>query len=354
MFQTLEWTGSALRLLDQTKLPGETVYVDIVDERQMWDAIKRLVVRGAPAIGVAAAFGVYLGVRKFDGDASALRKRVDEVCDYLKSSRPTAVNLAWAVDRVRRTSAIETSVDQIKKRLLDESIAMLEEDKRTCRAIGEHGCDLLRSIKPSGTINLLTHCNAGALATVAYGTALAPVYVGVERGLSFQVYADETRPLLQGSRITAYELHQAGVPTTVLCDNMAATLMSHKQIDAVIVGADRIAANGDVANKIGTHGLAIVARHFNVPFFVAAPRSTIDPACPNGACIPIEQRDASEVTRGFGRLTAPEGVNVFNPAFDVTPATLISAVITETGTALPPFERLGRSPRDSSTIVGKP
>ncbi|MBC8107885.1 MAG: S-methyl-5-thioribose-1-phosphate isomerase [Anaerolineae bacterium] len=330
MFQTLQWTGSALRLLDQTKLPMETVYVDIVDERQMWDAIKRLVVRGAPAIGVAAAFGVYLGVRGLDGDAKSFAKRLDEVSDYLKSSRPTAVNLAWAVDRVQRMGE--------KELILRECMAMIEQDKQRCRAIGEHGCEMLRSIKPSGEINLLTHCNAGALATVAYGTALAPVYVGIERGIKFHVYADETRPLLQGSRITAWELHHAGVPTTVLCDNMAATLMNQKEIDAVIVGADRIAANGDVANKIGTHGLAIVARHFNVPFFVAAPTSTIDPACPSGVCIPIEQRDATEVTRGFGRATAPDGVNVFNPAFDVTPHELVSAIITEHGIAKPPFK----------------
>jgi methylthioribose-1-phosphate isomerase len=214
---------------------------------------------------------------------------------------------------------------------------MLEEDKQRCRAIGEHGCALLRSIKPAGTIHLLTHCNAGALATVAYGTALAPIYVGIERGISFHVFADETRPLMQGSRITAWELHRAGVPTTVLCDNMAATVMSQKKIDVVIVGADRIAANGDVANKIGTHGVAILARHFNIPFFVAAPTSTIDLNCPSGACIPIEQRDAGEVTRGLGSVTAPEGVQVFNPAFDVTPYELLRAIITENGIARPPF-----------------
>ncbi|CAN5334906.1 S-methyl-5-thioribose-1-phosphate isomerase [soil metagenome] len=338
MVLTLQWTGSALRLLDQTKLPTETAFLDIVDERQMWDAIRRLVVRGAPAIGVAAGFGVYLGVRNFDGDVHAFRPRLAEVCDYLKTSRPTAVNLAWAVDRVRRASGAESlSVDAIKRRMLDECVAILEEDKRTCRAIGEHGCALLRSIKPDGTIRLLTHCNAGALATVAYGTALAPVYVGVERGISFHVYADETRPLLQGSRITAYEMQQLNVPITVLCDNMAAVLMSQEKIDAVIVGADRIAANGDVANKIGTHGLAIFARHFGVPFFVAAPTSTIDPSCPSGADIPIEQRDPAEVTLGFGRATAPAGVEVFNPAFDVTPANLIRAIITEAGIARPPF-----------------
>ena len=327
MFQTLEWTGSAMRLLDQTKLPTEEAYVEIADERQMWDAIKRLVVRGAPAIGVAAAFGVYLGIR--NAHDAELPRRLADVCDYLKSSRPTAVNLAWAVERVRQRES--------KDAILRECIAMLEEDKQRCRAIGEHGCDLLRSIKSSGTINLLTHCNAGACVAVAYGTALAPVYVGVERGISFHVYSDETRPLLQGSRITAWEMQQLGVPTTVLCDNMAATLMSQKKIDAVIVGADRIASNGDVANKIGTHGLAIIARHFNVPFYVAAPTSTIDANCPNGACIPIEQRDPREVTNGLGRQTAPDGVEVFNPAFDVTPHELVTALVSENGIARPPF-----------------
>jgi methylthioribose-1-phosphate isomerase len=339
MFQTLEWTGSALRLLDQTKLPTETVYVNITDERQMWDAIKRLVVRGAPAIGVAAAFGAFLGIQHVaESDPSAYRisKRLDDVCDYLATSRPTAVNLFWALERVRNAGH-RAEPGEVKLMVRLECERMLEEDKRTCRAIGEHGCDLLRSIKPAGEITLLTHCNAGALATVAYGTALAPVYVGVEHGMKFHVYSDETRPLLQGSRITAWELHQAGVPTTVLCDNMAASLMSQKKIDAVIVGADRIAANGDVANKIGTHGLAIVARHFNVPFYVAAPTSTIDRACRSGVCIPIEQRDANEVTRGFGRATAPDGVDVFNPAFDVTPYELVTRIITERGIVKPPF-----------------
>src|SRR3954454_14614428 len=258
MLRPITWTGTCLRLLDQTMLPAETVYLDITDEKQMYDAIRRLVVRGAPAIGVAAAFGAYLGVRNFtDDNVEIFLARLKEVCDYLATSRPTAVNLFWALDRIKRTP---------REKILDECLAMLEEDARCCRAIGEHGVKLLQSIKRREPMNILTHCNAGSLATVRYGTALAPIYLGIEQGMQFHVYADETRPLLQGSRITAYELHQSGVPVTVLCDNMAATLMSDKKIDAIIVGADRIAANGDTANKIGTHGVAILAKHFGVPF----------------------------------------------------------------------------------------
>jgi methylthioribose-1-phosphate isomerase len=347
--ETLSWSGSALRLLDQTRLPGETVYVEITDEKQAWDAIRRLVVRGAPAIGVAGAFGAYLGIaRGADSTVAGLIARLEGVCDYLAGSRPTAVNLFWALDRLRavaRSAAVPNArADDVKRRILDECLAMLEEDKRSCHAIGENGLKVLDELARDGErshgsrpIHLLTHCNAGSLATVAYGTALAPIYVGVERGRAFHVYADETRPLLQGSRITAYELSSAGIPVTVLCDNMAASLMSQKRIDAVIVGADRIAANGDTANKIGTMGVAILARHFGVPFLVAAPISTIDLKCRAGADIPIEQRDASEVTRPFGHQTAPDGVDVYNPAFDVTPADFIHAIITDRGVARAPY-----------------
>jgi methylthioribose-1-phosphate isomerase len=334
MFRTLEWTGRSLRLLDQTKLPAETVYVDITDERGMWDAIRRLVVRGAPAIGVAAAFGVYLGVR--DADERSFERRLCEVCDSLATARPTAVNLFWAIERVKRIGRSNG-----KEAILDECLKMVEEDIRACRAIGEHGAKLLRSLRPEPqTLNpepyrILTHCNAGILVAVQYGTALAPIYVGAEQGMQFHVYADETRPLLQGSRLTAYELQQNGVPVTVLCDNMAATLMSQKQLDAVIVGADRIASNGDTANKIGTLGVAILARHFGVPFFVAAPTSTIDFSIASGAQIPIEQRDPREISGGMGKQTAPSGVECFNPAFDVTPAELIDAIVTEQGVVKP-------------------
>ena len=336
MLQTITWTGSSARLLDQTKLPTETVYVDIVNERQMWDAIKRLVIRGAPAIGVAAAFGVYLGVCSAPDDIFAAR--LEEVCKYLATSRPTAVNLFWAIDRVRRVAENAASPEDAKHQLLGEAIRMLDEDNLVCRAIGEHGVALLERLKDSnGQINLLTHCNAGGLATVQYGTALAPIYVGKERGLKFHVYADETRPLLQGSRITAYELQQNGIPCTVICDNMAASVMSQGKVAAVIVGTDRVAANGDVANKIGTYGVAILAKHFGIPFYVAAPTSSIDRSLASGDQIPIEQRDGREISEGFGKQTAPNGVDMFNPAFDVTPAELVTALITEKGVVKAPL-----------------
>jgi methylthioribose-1-phosphate isomerase len=350
MLKTIDWTGSAVALLDQTKLPAQTVYVQINDERAMFDAIRRLVVRGAPAIGVAAAFGAYLGIRNFTGDANGIMLRLSEVSDYLASSRPTAVNLSWALKRIQRVALEELHRErrereaaadlrtQIKRRILNECIAMLEEDRRVCRAIGEHGLELLRSLAPRQPINLLTHCNAGSLCSVAYGTALAPVYVGAERGVRFHVFADETRPLLQGSRLTAYELHENHVPVTVLCDSMAATVMSQGKLDAVIVGADRIAANGDVANKIGTLGVAILARHYKIPCIVAAPTSTIDASIATGAQIPIEQRDAREISSGFGMQTAPDGVACFNPAFDVTPHELVTAIVTERGVLRPPYQ----------------
>jgi methylthioribose-1-phosphate isomerase len=302
----------------------------------MWDAIKRLVIRGAPAIGVAAAFGAYLGVRRFEGDRAAILRKVKDVCDYLSTSRPTAVNLFWALDRIRKLANEATG--DIKKAMLDEAIAMLDEDNRVCRAIGEHGAKLLSELSPANTrIDLITHCNAGGLATVQYGTALAPIYVGTERGLKFHVWADETRPLLQGSRITAFELQQNGIPVTVICDNMAPTVLRDKQVKAAIVGADRIAANGDTANKIGTLGVAILCKYYGIPFFVAAPTSTIDLALASGDLIPIEQRGAEEISNGFGKRTAPADVDVFNPAFDVTPAELVSAIITEHGVARGPY-----------------
>ena len=336
MLQTITWTGTAARLLDQTKLPTETVYVDITDIRQMWDAIQRLVIRGAPAIGVAAAFGVYLGVRNSPNDV--FHARLAEVCKYLATSRPTAVNLSWAIDRVHRVAFTASSPSDAKQKLLAEALRMLDEDNQVCRALGEHGLKLLEPLKdPAGTINLLTHCNAGGLATVQYGTALAPIYVGKERGLRFHVYADETRPLLQGSRITAYELKQNGIPVTVICDNMAATVMQQGKIAAVIVGTDRVAANGDVANKIGTHAVAILASHFKIPFYVAAPTSSIDMSLPTGKEIPIEQRDPREVSHGLGKQTAPTDVDIYNPAFDVTPSELVTTLITEKGEIHAPF-----------------
>jgi methylthioribose-1-phosphate isomerase len=355
MLQTLAWTGHSLRLLDQTRLPLDTVYVDVTDEHQCWDAIRRLVVRGAPAIGVAAAFGVYLGVKDDDSEYLAdFDKRLDEVCAYLATSRPTAVNLFWALDRQKRVSqetrkqgsrSEEQMVAKIKQRLLSEALTMLEEDKQVCRAIGRHGLELLKQLtaNPSelGTRNselsVLTHCNAGSLATVAYGTALAPIYLGHEQGVPFHVFADETRPLLQGSRITAYELRESGIPVTVICDNMAATVMKQGKVQAVIVGTDRVAANGDVANKIGTLNVAILAKHFGLPFLVAAPTSSIDLSLATGQQIPIEERDPTEISKGLGRQTAPDAVDFYNPAFDVTPADLVTAIITERGIARAPY-----------------
>ena len=342
MLKPIAWTGHSVRLLDQTRLPRETVYVEITDEKQMHDAIRRLVVRGAPAIGVAAAFGAYLGIKdvsESDPQAFRIRKRLDDVCDYLATSRPTAVNLFWALDRIRAVGHRADGGD-VRMVVLMECEKMIEADHRVCRAIGEHGLKLLNSIanRKSQIANILTHCNAGGLATAGYGTALAPIYLGVEQGQKFHVYADETRPLLQGSRITAYELKENGVPVTVICDNMAPVVLSQNKVDACIVGADRIAANGDTANKIGTLGVAIAAQHFGVPFYVAAPTSTIDLATQTGAGIPIEERAAAEVAEFGQRPTAPENVDIYNPAFDITPADLITAIITEHGVALPPFD----------------
>jgi methylthioribose-1-phosphate isomerase len=356
MLETIAWTGESVRLLDQTKLPEQSVYVEIGDERQMWDAIKRLVVRGAPAIGVAAAFGAYLGVRKHtDVPPRQFVEQLKSVCDYLATSRPTAVNLFWALDRVRRavtdamgpvsaSSPACHSTRDLRDALLNECLTMLEEDRRACRAIGEHGLRLFDEMglldgSDKNPVSLLTHCNAGSLATVAYGTALAPIYLGQEKGIPFHVFADETRPLLQGSRITAAELKAAGIPVTVICDNMAATVMSQGRVRGVIVGTDRVAANGDVANKIGTLGVAVLAKHFGIPFFVAAPTSSIDLSLATGKQIPIEERDANEIAEGLGRRTAPQDVSFYNPAFDVTPAELVTAIITERGVARAPYNQ---------------
>jgi methylthioribose-1-phosphate isomerase len=358
MLETISWTGHSVRLVDQTKLPLETAYVEIADERQMWDAIKRLVVRGAPAIGVAAAFGAHLGVRHDDSDSLAdFDAHLEQVCTYLASSRPTAVNLFWALDRIKRVSqetrkqgsrSEDLMVQKIKQRLLAEALTMLEEDRAVCKKIGEHGLSLLSGLRRpepvegsthNSGLSVLTHCNAGALATVAYGTALAPIYLAHEQQIPIHVFADETRPLLQGSRITAYELREAGVPVTVICDNMAATVMSQGKVQAVIVGTDRVAANGDVANKIGTLNVAILARHYNLPFYVAAPTSSIDLSLGTGAQIPIEERDSGEISNGLGRQTAPDHVQFYNPAFDVTPADLVTAIITENGVAKAPYEQ---------------
>jgi methylthioribose-1-phosphate isomerase len=338
--KTIEWIGDAegvCRIIDQTLLPTELRYLDIADVDAMWEAIRILRVRGAPAIGIAAAFGVYLGVRDISSgsDASAFSAALDRVIAHLATSRPTAVNLFWALDRVKRvaaSAAAQGGAGAVKQALLAEAIALIDEDNAVCRAIGAHGAALL-----ADGDTILTHCNAGGLATAQWGTALAVVYVAAEQGKRVSVYADETRPLLQGARLTAWELQQAGVPVTLITDNMAATVMAQGRVKAVIVGTDRVAANGDFANKIGTLGVAILAREFGIPLYVAAPLSSVDLSLASGGEIPIEERKAEEVSLGFGKRTAPEGVAIYNPAFDVTPARYVTAFITERGLVRPPF-----------------
>jgi methylthioribose-1-phosphate isomerase len=334
--KTIEWAGECVRIIDQTQLPLTLAYADITTLEAMHEAIRTLRVRGAPALGIAAAFGLYLGIRHFP-DSSTKDEFIAELArkaKYLSESRPTAVNLFWALRRMqsRVLSSSFTTVPEMKMALLQEAREIYEEDKRMCRAIGENGFELLQKCR-----TILTHCNAGGLATSEYGTALAPVYVAHEQGRTIRVYADETRPLLQGARITAFELQQAGVPVTLICDNMAATVMARRLVDAVFVGADRIAANGDTANKIGTYGVALLAKAHDIPFYVAAPSSTFDLSLASGKEIPIEERPGTEITCGFGRQTAPSGITVFNPAFDVTPAHLITAFITERGVITPPY-----------------
>jgi methylthioribose-1-phosphate isomerase len=331
---TLKWTGEALELIDQTLLPGELALEKCRTVEEVHDAIRRLVVRGAPAIGVAAAYGVLLAGREGrDGSTDELRRKVRAAASYLETARPTAVNLSWAVRRMAAVAEEEAaSAADLYGRLEREAAALEEEDKRANRRMGEFGAALLPD-----PATVLTHCNAGALATVDYGTAQGVIYAAAEAGKNISAYVDETRPLLQGSRLTAWELLQAGIPTTVICDDMAAAFMARGEIDCVIVGADRVAANGDVANKIGTLGLAVLARRFLVPFYVAAPLSTVDFAVASGRDIPIEERAPEEVTEFAGRRVAPTGVDVRNPAFDVTPARLVDAIITEAGVARPPL-----------------
>ena len=332
-------------LIDQTKLPVELDVQEIVTEEQMWDAIKRLVVRGAPAIGLAGAFGVYLGAaRKLEVGILTRDNFIEEVKQtgaYLDSSRPTAVNLHWAVTRMgvvaEQLAESETDIAAMVQGLLKECEAMLAEDIAACRAIGEYGADLLEQIP--GFEAMLTHCNAGALATSMYGTALAPAYIMQERQNKIAVYSDETRPLLQGARLTAWELSQSGIPVTTICDNMAGVVMAQKKVQAVIVGADRIASNGDTANKIGTYTVAILAKEHGIPFYVAAPLSTVDFAITDGTQIPIEQRKEEEIRQFNNRQTVPDAADIFNPAFDVTPEKYITAIITEKGVAFPPFQQ---------------
>ncbi|WP_274364926.1 S-methyl-5-thioribose-1-phosphate isomerase [Paenibacillus thermotolerans] len=334
--ESVRWNTDHLELLDQRLLPEEVVYLDLTTSADVWDAIRELKVRGAPAIGIAAAYGLYMGVRGEEGDVASLLAAVKRERDYLASSRPTAVNLFWALDRLVRkaesAAADGASPEQIKSELLTESILIQSEDEETNRRIGENALELFQD-----GFGVLTHCNAGGLATAKYGTALAPLYLAKERGWNLRVFADETRPVLQGARLTAFELMRAGVDVTLITDNMAGMVMSKGWINAVIVGTDRVAANGDVANKIGTYSVAVLAKAHGIPFYVACPLSTIDLATASGADIPIEERHEKEVTEGFGKRTAPQGVKVFNPAFDVTPHEYVTAIITEKGVVRPPF-----------------
>jgi len=335
MIKTVEWTDAGVRFIDQTKLPIEETYVTCKTYEEVADAIRTMIVRGAPAIGVSGAMGVALGVRDSQAtDPAALQHEFDHICDVMASTRPTAVNLFWGIRRMKDKfdEVSARPMAEIKKALVTEAQQMLEEDIAANRAMGQHGAVLLPA---SGTV--LTHCNAGALATCGYGTALGVIRAAVEGGKKLHVFADETRPFLQGSRLTAWELMKDGIPTTVISDNMAGAMMRLGKIDSVIVGADRIAANGDVANKIGTYTVAVLAKEHGLPFYVAAPFSTVDLETTDGSKIPIEQRSPKEVTHLAGRQIAPDGVGVENPAFDVTPHKYVTAIITERGVARQPY-----------------
>lgn len=336
---TLHWKGDVdgqLVLIDQTRLPVEFVEIECRDVGAVWEAIRSLRVRGAPAIGIAAAYGVCLGLQSGSRQTVAiLLERLDEVAGHLATSRPTAVNLFWALDRMRRVASRwegDQDPEYLRRALLAEAHAIADEDRRVCRAIGRQGVELLADGQ-----GVLTHCNAGGLATADYGTALAVLFAAHDAGKRLHVYADETRPLLQGARLTTWELKQRGIHVTLICDSMAAQVMREGRVQAVVVGADRIAANGDTANKIGTYGVAVLAAAHGLPFYVAAPRSTFDFSILSGDQIPIEHREAREITHGLGRQIAPDGIDVYNPAFDVTPARLITAFITECGVIRPPY-----------------
>jgi methylthioribose-1-phosphate isomerase len=332
----LDDANSALVILDQTLLPNEKKYLSLTEQKEIWEAIYLLKVRGAPAIGIAAAYGAYLGTKASQAVGyEELYADFLKVKEYLASSRPTAVNLFWALDRmeVRFKREAGKTVAEVKAALKDEAENIRLEDEQTCEAIGRHALSLLQ---PGW--GLLTHCNAGTIATAKYGTALAPIYLGQEQGYHFKVYADETRPLLQGARLTAWELQEAGVDVTLICDNMASIVMKEGRIQAVLVGCDRVARNGDTANKIGTSGVAILAKHYGIPFYVCGPLSTVDLNCQTGEDIKIELRPGEEIThKWYAKPMAPQGVKTYNPAFDVTPHELITAIITEKGIAYPPY-----------------
>jgi len=332
----LDDNKNALVIINQTKLPNEVEILSLTEQKDIWNAIYLLQVRGAPAIGVAAAIGIYLAAKAIDtNDYGEFYLRFKAAKDKLASSRPTAVNLFWALNRMEKVvlDNINLPVEQIKRLLRDEAVNIKEEDIRVCRAIGEYGLSLIKDGD-----GILTHCNAGQLATAKYGTALAPVHLGREKGYKFKVYTDETRPLLQGVRLSAFELRSNGVDTTVICDNMASQVMKNGWIQAVFVGCDRVASNGDSCNKIGTSGVAVLAKYYNIPFYVCAPTSTIDMSIEKGEDIPIEERPAHEVTEmWYKQRMAPDGVKVYNPAFDFADNELITAIITEFGIARPPY-----------------
>jgi methylthioribose-1-phosphate isomerase len=336
MIPTLTWTAEGVRFIDQTRLPLEESYVLATSYEQVAEVIVTMVVRGAPAIGVSAAYGIALGAFHSKAEsAERFAPEFDKICARLAGTRPTAVNLFWAIDRIKKlfaTFAPETPIAEVQQKILADANAMYDEDIAACKAMGAFGGALLPD---EGGV--LTHCNAGALATCGYGTALGVIRSAIEQGKHIHVYADETRPFLQGARLTAWELMADGIPTTVICDNMAASLMRAGRIQAVVVGADRIAANGDFANKIGTYNVAILAKEHGIPFYCAAPWSTIDLATPTGDAIPIEERSAVEVTHHGGKQLTPHGVGICNPAFDVTPAKYVTAIFTERGVLRAPY-----------------
>ncbi len=333
--KTIEWKNGAVRLIDQRLLPGQLKYIVCRDVKTLWQAIRVLAVRGAPALGIAAGFAVLLGIQKFKGnDPRKFKIFLQELCAYIGTSRPTAVNLFNVLERLQRVVVghPDFSVAQLKALLTREALEVFEEDRKVCRQMGSNGAKLI----PAGR-NIMTVCNAGALATADYGTALGVMYSAKAQGKKFQVFACETRPLLQGARLTAWELVREKIPVTLICDNMAASVMRHKNIAAIFAGADRIASNGDTANKIGTYSLAVLAKHHGIPLYIVAPLSTFDLKIRSGRQIPIEERKPEEVTHFAGRPTAPSSVTVFNPAFDVTDHSLISGIVTERGIIRPPF-----------------
>jgi len=334
--RTVEWDEGRVALIDQTLLPNRHQTIKLATREEMWEAIKMLRVRGAPAIGIAAAMAVAADALRIPGsDLEGFLRRVEETCDYLATSRPTAVNLFWALERMKRIARERAGegVARLKEILVAEAQKILEEDRAMCRAMGEAGAELIRDGD-----GILTHCNAGGLATSGFGTALAPIYVAHEQGKKIRVYSDETRPLLQGARLTLWELDHVGVPVTMICDNMAAVVMRQGKINLVITGADRVAANGDAANKIGTYAVALLAQAHGIPFYMAWPSSTLDLSLSGGDAIPIEERGEEELTSLGGNRIAPAGISTYCPAFDVTPHELISAFITERGLIHPPFE----------------